>query len=167
MVSDEFVLAITASLIAIAATEVIQYIKKFVESSNLKSKSIDLLVQELKTHHEFLEKHNVESVTKSNGLYIFNGVIFETTAFDSLVYSGVLRDLKASLQIKLSKTYEKIKMTNSLCMQIQQILALGDANSKQFQNSIDAFGQTYDKKLNDLLQVMCNSFPKIEQEQID
>ena len=87
------------------------------------------MLSELKAMKKAIDEGSIKpaiEVTETNADGKFNIHMnyhsFYTATYDSMLYSGVFRELEPETQRKIADTYESIKMYNSIRVQGQNIL---------------------------------------------
>ena len=140
--------SILAALIAVFASQLVQYIRENNKIADQISLSIESVIKELEDISCFIQDRKNHTIERtSNGVRLHEASI-QKAAFDSMIYSGIFREIDNKIQIMLSNLYQEIKLSNQLSAQIEHAMAMGDSTSSTYVISLTEFGTAVDRKLN-------------------
>lgn len=137
----------------------------------LVSQSITSMISELKEIKKAIEenkkpvlqvdKHDLSSVNLN---FSFGGFI--TASYESMLFSGVLREIDIETQRKIIDLYEHIRLYNDMKRRLQEIIVASvNTVSPIFVENLQKFGETLSgaltkikTKVDDMLQLLTNNY---------
>jgi len=72
------------------------------------------------------------------------------SSFDSMLYSGIFRDLDTNTQIKLSKIYGEIKLSNASSTRIWELITKDQKYSTTHLTNVQNYANVLDKKYDEI-----------------
>ena len=125
-------------------------IKKRKDISTI-SKSIISELNDIKKYLEARTKPLLEITSDPNGKTLsFHGYSLETTSFDSIMYSGIFRNLDTNIQIKLSNIYGRIKLSNEQNSRIWGLATSVQTHTTRYLENIQNYADELDKRYDEI-----------------
>ena len=143
--------------------------------------AIQSMMAELKAMKKAIDDKSIEPAIKtsepdSNGRFSIEVKYhsFHTATYDSMLYSGVFRELEPEIQRKIADTYESIKVYNSSRVQAQNIgISLSALSTTNLRTNVSSYGDMIDVLLNfviknveELILLLEKKYPKINDSQM-
>ncbi|MFZ0184539.1 MAG: hypothetical protein WAL88_06875 [Nitrosotalea sp.] len=147
---------INTQMIIVAITSILSFVtgwgitvlndKK--NQSHTVSSTIRSMLAELKSMKKVIDAGSIKPAiqvneTGADGKFNIdmNYHSFHTATYDSVLYSGVFRELEPETQRKIADTYESIKMYNSIRVQGQNIaLSLSSLSTSNLRENVMSYG---------------------------
>lgn len=124
-------------------------------------KEIKKAIEENKKPVLQVDKHDLSSVNLN---FSFGGFI--TASYESMLFSGVLREIDIETQRKIIDLYEHIRLYNDMKRRLQEIIVASvNTVSPIFVENLQKFGETLSgaltkikTKVDDMLQLLTNNY---------
>ena len=129
----------------------------YIKRKSILSKMYTSIISELNNTKKYLDTRKIpmlEIIPDPNDpnekTVRVHGHSLETSSFDSMLYSGIFRDLDTDNQLKLSEIYGKIKLSNQTSARVYEMLNSDQSVSTRHLNNVQNYSIALDKRYDEI-----------------